>query len=101
MAVAPVPPAQTPTMLEPLPDHENPSKGMVTDLSDVGAAKLLVLQELWLVSGVISEMQAAAAAAAAEPAAAPIEWLPRELVAVVFCFVDIKTLMMTIPSVSR
>ena len=53
-----------------------------------------------MVSGVISEMQAAAAAEPDPAEPAPIEWLPGELVAVVFCFVDIKTLMMTIPSVS-
>ena len=33
-------------------------------------------------------------------AAAPIERLPGEMVARVFCFLDPKTLMMTIPSVS-
>ena len=32
--------------------------------------------------------------------AAPIEWLPGEMVARVFCFVDAKTLMTAIPLVS-
>ena len=42
-------------------------------------------------------MQAAEAPPGLEPA---IEWLPGEVVARVFCFVDAKTLMMTIPTVS-
>jgi len=43
------------------------------------------------------EMQAAEAPPGLEPA---IEWLPGEVVARVFCFVDAKTLIMTIPTVS-
>ena len=43
------------------------------------------------------EMQAAAKTTEAEPP--PIEWLPGEVVALVFGFVDAKTLMVTIPSV--
>ena len=32
--------------------------------------------------------------------AVPVEWLPREVLALVFSFVDAKTLMITIPAVS-
>ena len=42
-------------------------------------------------------MQATALGSGTE--AAPIEWVPGEVLALVFCFVDAKTLMVTIPSV--
>ena len=58
----------------------------------------LVAPQRWRIAPVTMQVAAALGSPGVKPA--PIERLPREVVVLVFCFVDVKTLMMTIPSVS-
>ena len=63
------------------------------------ASNTLVAPQRWRIAPVTMQVAAALGSPGVKPA--PIERLPREVVVLVFCFVDVKTLMMTIPSVSR
>ena len=58
----------------------------------------LTAVQRWRLAAVKMQSVAALGLPRAQPA--PIEWLPAEVVTVVFCLVDAKTLMMTIPLVS-
>ena len=82
---------------------EQPSRtpsAAVADLEPTRAASSALAVRLASNNALVAAQRGRNAAAQTGPDAAPIDWLPGELLALVFGFVGAKTLTATIPAVS-